>query len=135
LQCFRSTRRDHHFGITIDSESVEALLVHSDRMPQRGQAMGRRVLVPQTLLDAALCGVLHLLRSIGIREALTEVDRFGLDRKVRHFRENRRGVFDHPGNELIAHGATLVRGKSKRGARLEPQIPVKPCRRKPRTAN
>ena len=69
-------------------EPVPVLLVRGDRGAQLGDARAGRVLVV-TGADGVDGGVEHLLRPVGVGEALAEVDRPRRDRQRRHLGEDR----------------------------------------------
>ena len=104
-------RGDEHLGVGVVVEVVPVALVRADGGAQLGDAGPRRVLVVAGA-DGGDGGVEHLLRSVGVGEALPEVDRAGLDRERRHLREDRgaealeaRGEVGHAVGHVIPPGS------------------------------
>ena len=80
---------DGDLGVRVDVEVPEATLVVGDRLAQCRDPDARGVLV-LAVADGADGGLEHLGWSVGVREALAEVDRVVLGRQRRHRGEDRR---------------------------------------------
>src|SRR5206468_1499935 len=68
---------DEYLGVRVEVEPVEALLVFGDRLPEFGDPRPRRVLVAAPGQDRVGRRAGDLAGSVGVREALAEVDRTG----------------------------------------------------------
>src|SRR6202042_3518257 len=77
-------RGDQDLPVRVDVHTVEALLVRGDRVPERGNARARRVLVAPPLQDRRCGRGGDLGGAVGVREALAEVDQPGRQGQCRH---------------------------------------------------
>ena len=99
--------RDEDLGVRVVLEAVEALLVAGDGVPQHGQARAGRVLV-DAAADGLDGGVEHLVRAVGVREALAEVDRAGGHGQRGHLGEDRRAEPAQLGRQHVTVAARIV---------------------------
>src|SRR5690625_2441897 len=83
-------RGDQHLGVRVDGEAVVAGLVRGDGLAQLGDPAARRVLVV-ALVDRVHRGVLEVLGSLDVGEALAEVDRAGTGGELGRSEERRVG--------------------------------------------
>ena len=78
----------HHLARPVDLEAVEAAVGGGDRLAQFRHAGHRRILVA-AVLQRVGGGLHHVVRAVGVGEALAEIDRVVLDRQRRHHGEDR----------------------------------------------
>ena len=118
-QCFGGTGGDEHLGLRVVLESVEAVLVFGDRLPQHGHPRPRRVLVEATP-DRLDGGVEHLDRAVGVGEPLPEVDRPGLHRQRRHLGEDRGAEAVQLRRQGMVGGAHVAQRRRRAGRQPSP---------------
>ena len=107
---FGRARGHEHLGVGVELEPVEAVLVRSDRGPERGNTDARRILVVPGA-DRVDRGLLDRLGTVGVREPLSEVDRPRRQRERRHLGEDRRPEALHPGVQVPVHRHHCTSGR------------------------
>jgi hypothetical protein len=83
-------RGDQHLGVRVQLDPIAGALMRSHGAAQLRDSLDGWVLVAPALQDRARGSLCDVARTVGVGEALAQVDRRGRSRTRGHFREDRR---------------------------------------------